>query len=470
MPPAIATIVFTVGILGLFYLVRGRGSRMSKGLWLSAIWIFLICSRPPSMWLGMSQNVSGVDATQAYEEGSPFDRAVFLILLVAALVVLVSRSEKVKRLLQRNMPILLYFSFCAISILWSSYSFVAFKRWTKAIGDVGVVLIILTEPDTLSAIKRLLTRLGFILFPLSVLFTKYYPALGRRLTMSWTEETTGVALQKNELGLICMIYGVFFLWMFISEYRVRGNPSRRRHLIAYGAIIAMVIWLLYQCNSMTSITGLVSAATVTWLASRPSRSTAVVHWAVAAVLGLAITAMFFDSGGGMIEALGRNPTLTGRTQIWSMVLSMHTNPWVGTGFESFWLGPRLEYMRTALPNFPINEAHDGYLEVYLNLGWAGICLIALLLVTAYRRIILGIRRNPEKGSLFLGFFLCTLFYSFTEAGFRYMNPSWFFLLLVIVAGSISTIFNERPSKAVREIESTIKRPARATGMTGLAVH
>jgi len=417
----------------------------------------------------MQGNLSGVDATQAYEEGSPFDRAVFLVLLLAALAVLILRSEKVKRLLQRNMPILLYFSFCAISILWSGYSFVAFKRWTKALGDVGMVLIILTEPDTLSAMKHLLTRLGFLLFPLSVLFTKYYPALGRRLTMSWTEETTGVALQKNELGLLCMIYGVFFLWMFISEYREHGNPTRRRHLLAYGTMIAMVVWLLYQCNSMTSITGLVSAGTVTWLASRPSRKTAVVHLAVAAVLGLAITAMFFDSGGGMIEALGRNPTLTGRTQIWSMVLGLHTNPWVGTGFESFWLGPRLDYMRTALPNFPINEAHDGYLEVYLNLGWAGICLIALLLMTAYKRTISGIRRNPEKGSLFLGFLLCTLFYSFTEAGFRYMNPSWFFLLLVIVAGSISTIFNERPSRTVRNIESTIEKPARAKEMSGLAV-
>src|SRR6185437_11929701 len=139
MPPVIAAIIYSIGILGLFYLVRDLGSRMSKGLWVPAIWLFLICSRPPSIWLGMQGNLSGVDATQAYEEGSPFDRAVFLVLLLAALAVLILRSEKVKRLLQRNMPILLYFSFCAISILWSGYSFVAFKRWTKALGDVGMV-------------------------------------------------------------------------------------------------------------------------------------------------------------------------------------------------------------------------------------------------------------------------------------------------------------------------------------------
>ena len=60
-----------------------------------------------------------------------------------------------------------------------------------------MVLIILTEPDPMGVLKRLITRLGFILFPLSVLFGKYYPHLGRRLTNSWTEEITGVTTQKN---------------------------------------------------------------------------------------------------------------------------------------------------------------------------------------------------------------------------------------------------------------------------------
>jgi O-antigen ligase len=445
MPPALASLIFTIGILGLFHLDRNRGPGMSKALWIPAAWLFLICSRPVSLWLGMASDFKAADATEAYVEGSPIDRNVFFLLLFAALAVLVvSRSGRVEQLLRRNIPILLYFSFCAVSIAWSDFPFVALKRWIKALGDVGMVLILLTEPAPLASLKRLLTRLGFLLFPLSVLFIKYYPDIGRRLTMSWTEEATGVTTQKNELGLDCMMYGVLFLWMFVCAYRERGDPSRRRRLFAYGTIIATIIWLLSQCNSTTSITGLIAAGGVMWIASRPSRRPAVVHLLVVAVLGLVITALFFDSGGGMVEALGKNATFSGRTDIWRMVLAMHTNPWIGTGFESFWLGPRLLKMRTALPNFPINEAHNGYLEAYLNLGWAGICFIALLLVTAYKRVISGIRRNPSKASLFLGFLLCTLFYSFTEAGFRVMSPSWFFLLLVVVAGSHATIFRSSP--------------------------
>ena len=100
-------------------------------------------------------------------------------------------------------------------------------------------------------------------------------------------------------------------------------------------------------------------------------------------------------------------------------------------------------MWAVMPNFYMNEAHNGYLELYLNCGWAGICFIALLLATAYKRAISGIRRSPEKASLFLGFFLCTLFYAFSEAAFRSMNPSWVFLLLVIMAGSKGVLFRNR---------------------------
>ena len=435
IPPIVATIIYAIGILGLFYLDRDEDSRMSKALWLPAVWLFLTSSRPVSLWLGVAPNLNSVDATEAYVEGSPIDRAVFMVLILAAMAVVISRMDRVGPLLARNKIVLLFFLFCAVSILWSDFPFVAFKRWTKALGDLAMVLIILTEPNPMGVLKRLITRLGFILFPLSILFIKYYPNLGRRLTNSWTEETTGVTMQKNSLGLICMMYGIVFLWMFWAAYREREDPDRRRHLLAYGTIILTIVWLLYMCNSMTSIAGLAMAGSVMWLAGRPSRKPTTVHLLVLAVLGISVTALFFDPGGNLVEALGKTSTFSGRKLIWSLVLSQHTNPWVGTGFESFWLGDRLQALRDALPNFPISSAHNGYLEVYLNLGWAGVTLLALLLLTGYRRVIAAFREDPERGSLLLGLFLATLFESLTEAAFRMTSLAWILLLLVIIGSS-----------------------------------
>jgi O-antigen ligase len=431
MQPAIASLICAIGIAGLFFLDKGEKPRVSLAIVIPAVWMILNTTHPLSFWLGMSPQ--GSYTTEAYVEGNPFDRNVALVLQVAALIVLCRKSAKVGAMLRKNTLILAYFSFCLVSVLWSDFPFVTFKRWIKAIGDVEMVLVILAELDPFAALSRILTRLGFFLFPLSILFIRFYPQIGRRPTNSWTQEPIGVTQQKNELGIMCMMYGIFFLWMLLSVYRGRKRPGRWRRMLSYGTIIAISAYLLSQCNSTTSIVGFASSAGVLWLASRRPARPALLHFAVLAVLGLSVIALFFDPGGGLVQSLGKDPTLTGRKDIWKLVLGLHTNPWIGTGFETFWLGSRLEFMLNALVNLPINEAHNGWVEVYLNLGWAGLCFIALLIVTGYKKIISHIRQDPEKGCLFLGFLICALFYSFSEAGFRYGTLSWFFLLLVIIS-------------------------------------
>lgn len=433
MPPIIASGIFTLGILGLFYLDRGKGGLASKALWIPAVWLFLASSRPVSAWFGVAP--SSANAAQAYVDGSPIDRAVYTLLVVAALTVAFARRDRVAPLLLRNKAIVLFFLFCGLSILWSDFPVVAFKRYIKALGDVAVILIVLTEAEPVESLKRVLIRLGFILFPLSVLFIRYYPSLGEAVTQDWTMEAIGVAQQKNSLGGICFIYGLVFIWCFDSLYCQRGNPSRARRLLAYGSILAMIIWLLHQCNSMTSITGLAMAGSVMLLSRRLSSSgkRTWVHLLVISVITGCIFSLFLDPASGLISALGRNPNLTGRTVIWHLVLSLHTNPWIGTGFESFWLGQRLEEMSAAMPNFIPNEAHNGYLEVYLNLGWVGLTTLALLLATGYRRVIATLHKDPQTGALFLAFFLATIIESFTEAAFRMMGLTWMLLLLVTAA-------------------------------------
>jgi exopolysaccharide production protein ExoQ len=462
MPPFIASLICGIGIAGLFFLDRGEKTRVSKALVIPAVWMLLNTTHPLSFWLGMSPQ--GSYTTEAYVEGNPFDRNVALVLQLAALIVLCGKSAKVGAILRKNPLILVYFSFCLVSVLWSDFPFVTFKRWIKALGDVEMVLVILVESDPFAALRCILTRMGFFLFPLSILFIRFYPQIGRRPTNSWTQEPVGVTQQKNELGIMCMIYGIFFLWMLLSVYRERKRPGRWRHMLAYGTIIAMSAYLLSQCNSTTSIVGFASSAGVLWLASRQPVRPALVHFAVLAVLGLSVIALFFDPGGGLVQSLGKDPTLTGRKDIWALVLSLHTNPLIGTGFETFWLGSRLEFMLHALVNLPINEAHNGWIEVYLNLGWTGLCFIALLIVTGYKRIISHIRQDPEKGCLFLGLLICTLFYSFSEAGFRYGTVSWFFLLLVIISPpqGVSLANSRRPGPLRPANIASDEKPAYAT--------
>jgi exopolysaccharide production protein ExoQ len=163
-------------------------------------------------------------------------------------------------------------------------------------------------------------------------------------------------------------------------------------------------------------------------------------WAVHAVVLTAVLigadVMLLGGGRDLVHAMGRNSDL-GRTQLWQEVIPLAPNVLVGAGFESFWMGTRLTQIQAANPGNPLNEAHNGYIELYLNLGVVGLCLMALILVTGYGRAI-HVFRNVDRsfGGLLVAYVVSGTIYSITEAGFRTMDPNWIFMLFAIISASV----------------------------------
>jgi len=429
MPPSLALLVCFIGIVGLSLLDRDPEERTSPALWLPVIWLALGGTRNVSTWLGGAANSS---ADQMLE-GSPLDRNILSLLIVLGIGVLIARGQRTRDVLRQNAPLLLFFFYCAASVVWSDFPFVALKRLTKVIGNVVMVLLVLTDVAPAISLKRFLTRTAFLLIPSSILLIKYYPDWGRYYD-HWEGGLyySGVSTDKNMLGVICLISGLAILSRFIET--LRSATQRTRRLLAIGTVLAMDLYLINLAHSATSMgCFMIGGALITVLGLFRKPQPWIIHLAVAGLSAIALVAYTIPGAWEfLIESAGRNTTLTGRTDLWDDILRLDTQPWLGAGFESFFLGDRLQTLWNKYWWHP-NESHNGYLETYLTLGRVGLGLLALLLVTGYRNAMNVYRRDRVSGALRVAFLIIAPIYNLTEAAFKVMNPIWIIFLLVVTA-------------------------------------
>jgi exopolysaccharide production protein ExoQ len=424
---SLATVVCLLFIVYLFWTDLRRPDSPSKALWVPLAWMFLAGSRWVSSWLDVGPSLASAND---YAEGSPIDRAVFFTLIVAGIVILARRKIDWQKLLLNNMWIVLYLLYCLASMAWSDEPAVLMKRWVKDLGNPIMALVILTEQRPYEAVGVVLRRLTFLLLPLSVLFIRYYPELGRAYKADGSPMFTGVGHQKNDLGLMCLMAGIYVFWELLQR-RDNTHPTFiQQHKIITVVVIGMLAWLLHMSDSQTSFVCLVATILILLLGRMPfmaSRPAAMFGVILFAVLALPLVEML-QLKELVLSFLGRDPTLTNRTALWQTLQALEANSVVGAGFMSFWTGARLEEVWKLLgPG--INQAHNGYLEQYLNLGYIGVAFIAVIILSGLLRVRRHLNDDPAAGILRLCFIVSAVLYNYTEASFYGMNNMWMLLLL-----------------------------------------
>jgi hypothetical protein len=479
MPPVVAALLFVIGIAGLCFLDRDKSGRISPALWLPTIWVAIAGSRMVSVWVGQGSFVAS--AAQA-TDGNALDRNIFSVMILAAGLVLLHRGQQTGHLLRANVPMVLLFGYGALSIFWSDFPAVAAKRWIKAMGDVMMVCVVLTDPAGPEAVKRFFMRVGTLLIPLSVLFIKYFPWLGQGYGGTSRSDVIyfGVATDKNMLGAVCLLTGMACVWRLLDAWRHRDTTWNAGPVLAQSVLLAMTLWLFLIADSMTSLGCFLLASAVMAGLARPGamKRRLLPHVLVLGMIGLVLTGLFVEAGAGLVEVLGRDQGLTDRTELWKTLMTINSSPVFGAGFESFWLGERLERLWEIYWWRP-NESHNGYIEVFLNLGMVGIVLLAIVVIAGYRNGIRSFREGSSVGGMRLACFATALAYACTEAAFRMMHPIWIMFLMMSIAEPAAVMAREvvnepavprgpgtRPAIGAAEALAQHRVPATEAGRSG----
>jgi O-antigen ligase len=429
LPPSVAAILTIAFIAFLFRRDIRESPDISGALWLPLLWLVLICSRSFSAWL----NIFGlpVSGAASMEEGSPLDACFYLVLATAGFCVLAKRQVCLSEIVRNNGWLIAFLLYCFISIAWSDFPFVAFKRWIKIVGHPIMALIVLTELNPEAAVTGLMKRCAYVVVPVSILFIKFYPELGRGYDpWSGMQMTTGITDNKNMLGADCLILGFFFFWYLLQIWQAERSNWRRNELRLIVGLLIGIWWLLSRAHSATSFLCLiVGILMLMFMGIRSINKNFIGTYMLAALVILAAAELAFGISGHLSESLGRGSELSGRTVLWTRLLELHTNPILGTGFQSFWLGDRPKRLEGIFYFIP-NEAHNGYLEIYLTLGLIGVFLVIGLFVATFWKLRLELFRNFQWGRYGLGLLAAVVLYNWTEAAFGTYNPIWFAFYLI----------------------------------------
>jgi exopolysaccharide production protein ExoQ len=423
MPSSLAIIFYVGLVLWLFRRDIRSKPNVTGALWIPLIWMLIIMTRFVSSWL----DIFGIHLGSAsVAEGSPVDALGSAVLIFAGLRVLYLRRVRLAEIMRQNRWLTIFFIYCFLAVLWSDFPFIAFKRWIKILGQPITALVLLTEPDFETALSTLMKRCAYVVVIISILFIKYFPELGRGFS-SWTGQgyNTGITLDKNALGADCLILGFFFVWYILRILKWEKSRFRRNELILSGVFLCLIWWLFREAQSSTSLVSCVLGISVMlFLGLRNVRKEYIGTYLIAAVVIVGVAEYLFNISDMFFDILGKDRTLTDRTKVWADCLSIPINPIIGVGFESFWLGKRQEIMNERW-NWHPNEAHNGYLETYLNLGTLGLFFLLALLLATFWKARRELLHNFHVGRYRIAFLCAFLIYNWTESAFKALHPMWF---------------------------------------------
>jgi O-antigen ligase len=329
-------------------------------------------------------------------------KQVILLGMYGAFAALLLAGEQPRALLFIGAPLLLLLVWTAASSAWSVNPDVTVRRCIALLGTVAMGLHFGLRFD----LRRLLVTLcvaGVVVLGASLVLAVAAPSLG----LDFEGRLRGVTAHKNGIGSFAAMVAMAGMGLFAGGPRAR--LSRALPIAALG--------LAAVCMAWAHSTSVIPVLALAFLALAFGRflhraGPGLIAWLpFAATVLLLGTALVYVNAGELAELLGKDPNMSGRTLVWAFAAKMIAlRPVAGYGLGAFWVGadsPGAVFWATS--HLAVPHAHNGYIQLMLELGGVGLALFATSLLVLGARLFWLIRHVGQPLAAwplgFLAFYL-----------------------------------------------------------------
>ncbi len=324
---------------------------------------------------------------QDLEAESPFLRTLWYPSYLIILALCFVHFPKFLRTVVFNPLILICVFMCGVSYFWSIDPAITMRRSVAIVMTTAFGFFLAARYDWNGLVTRLACAYAFLAIG-SFIFGAVLPEYGR---MQFIHEGSwrGMWLEKNSFGAQ-MAKGLLVMMCAFAM-----QPKRGWFYVPMGGLCFLLVLL---CTSKTALLAallmIAGFVFVRIMRAYPILRIPVMYVAIigTVVFGFLMTFM----PGEMLSIIGKDPTLTGRTDIWdSLIRAASEHMWLGHGYGTFWmepLGPSY-WVRFNL-DWGVPTAHNGWMETWLSIGLVGVIMFG---VTYLVTLILALDRLARGG-------------------------------------------------------------------------
>lgn len=354
---------------------------------------------------------------------------------------LVFISGAVPKALLRN-PVLAVLLFLPLlSIFWSVDPATTRFRTFLLLGTSAFGLFIGWHYDRTRLVRLLAIGVSLNML-LSAAFIVAVPSIGIDQTDAWGGTWVGAFNHKNGLGAAA---GVALLILFYA-IATNSGPLRLGFLAGFALAAVLVVGSKSATSLVVAIIGLLLAIGFQLWRRAPGLALTTL---LATLLFLPLAAFLLgqqDVLGVLFDALEKDMTVHGRTDIWRLVWPYITDRfWLGYGFGSFWQPgfPWFTQMQARLHYTPF-YSHNGVVEIWIAGGAVTVALaFAVYLGALVKSAIVALRETTAPDAAFAFVFLvCFAFRNITESSLLQPNDLlWLLFVALVVSTSKSVVFS-----------------------------